>query len=708
VGGLAWAMRRGARSRAGAAPNLPGYAVNLLVLAAISRAAWHVIRGQATGNAVVSDLSEFLVVIELVKLFDRKTARDDVQLLALTLFVTIGAVLTANSLMVGLLILVYTPLITAAAMALQVDIGLRRLARTPGAPAGADAPGRAGHFRGTVGAAVAGSLVFAGLAFVLLPRGLGRNTLGAFGKVSPGATVGFTDQVKLGQDGFLRPNDSTPVMDVGVFNENGNVGATQFRQLYLRGSVSNVYESGTWKSLAPPSEPDGALMPEPSFSVPNRSWGLTVGTAAYRQVVTLRSGAQGPAYLFMMWRPTSLEWDTPDDVRLESDTLVFRRGSVGSGASQFRYTVHSLIDGPGPPARPGDAPLPAAWVPPTFRTGRIHDEAVRILRERGVPLDHARRQFHQNRTAAAAFQAYLRDVASYTLVMEAPPEKRDPIEYFMFDRKKGHCEYFASALVAMCQSVGIPARMALGYLATEYNEVSGQFVVRASNAHAWAEVEIEPGRWVTFDPSPPGDIELIHARGTGVLARLKRAYEAMDFAWNSLVVSFDEQRRSSLLGSGIDMRWLGERLGGLARRVDNAVNEVSGGVAGQHRRSSGWTYGVLGVVVAGGAGFALRRVAGRLLGRRARRVRGLGGHDRLASDLHRGLLRALRRAGAPKPVSRPALAHVHELAASRPALGRAAVAAAEAVYGSRFAGLVLTRERWRELARALDDVAGAG
>ncbi len=697
--GLGWGLRRSARARKAAMPNLPPIVVNLLVLAAIIRAGWHVIRSQSTGNAVVSDLSEFLIIIQLVKVFDRRTARDDVQLLALTLFVAIGAILTANSLLVGALIFVYTPLITGAAMALQIDVGLRRLTASAISRGAADGPGRQRHFRSTVIAAVAGSLVFAGLAFVLLPRGLGRNTLGAFGRVAPGAAVGFTDQIRLGQAGFLNPTDQTPVMDVAVFDATEgeeNIGRLM-RTLHLRGSVSDTYDpvSRTW-SQSDETDRDSRIR-----LINVSPYGREhPGTAERKQVVTLRNSARSQTYLFTMWRPTRLEWDGRGVLSVDERTLVFRRNAT---SGQFRYTIWSQPEG-GTPER---VVAPVSLV---FAGGgspalaRIAPLAEQILTERGLPLEHEERSLTENRSAAAALQAYLRQNATYTLEMSAPPVGVDPIVHFIFERRKGHCEYFASAMVALCQSVGLPARMAMGYLATEYNEVTGQFVVRASNAHAWAEVQIEPGRWVLFDPSPPADLESIHAASGGVLGRLRRAYEAIDFAWNSLVVSFDEQRRSSLLGgSGIDLGGLRERLGRLTGPIERFVGEVTGTSDGRGIRLAWWVYAAVGGGAAALALLVLRRRILRLLRRGG--ARELGGSDPLAADLYRLMLGILRRAHVPKPRERPVLEHARAISPALPELGRVAAAAADAVYRSRFAGAALTREQWRGLKGDLEAAA---
>lgn len=82
----------------------------------------------------------------------------------------------------------------------------------------------------------------------------------------------------------------------------------------------------------------------------------------------------------------------------------------------------------------------------------------------------------------------------------------DPIIDF-FDRKTGHCEYFASALALLARTRDIPTRVVAGYRVTEYNSVGGYRLVRERNAHAWVEAWLPGEGWQTFDPTPPSALE---------------------------------------------------------------------------------------------------------------------------------------------------------------------------------------------------------
>jgi transglutaminase-like putative cysteine protease len=147
----------------------------------------------------------------------------------------------------------------------------------------------------------------------------------------------------------------------------------------------------------------------------------------------------------------------------------------------------------------------------------------------GAPLDRALR-----------IQRHLRKDFKYTLDGSEKPV-RDPLSDFLFVRKEGYCEYFASAMAVMLRAQGIPARVATGFQSGYFNNVSGLYVVRASDAHAWVEAWIEGpsggragGGWTTFDPTPTAA-----ATRPGLLSRLNMYLDAADHAWQEWVVSYD-------------------------------------------------------------------------------------------------------------------------------------------------------------------------
>jgi len=128
----------------------------------------------------------------------------------------------------------------------------------------------------------------------------------------------------------------------------------------------------------------------------------------------------------------------------------------------------------------------------------------------------------------------------------------EPIGDFLFGHHQGHCEYFAAALVLLCQYRGIPARIATGFLGRDYNEVGGYYNVTEENAHAWAEVYL-PGRdWVRFDPTPASASPDASYRPW--LLRVYRYLDYLQFQWSDLVVDYDASSRHALFAAIVD--WL--------------------------------------------------------------------------------------------------------------------------------------------------------
>ena len=102
---------------------------------------------------------------------------------------------------------------------------------------------------------------------------------------------------------------------------------------------------------------------------------------------------------------------------------------------------------------------------------------------------------------ATVIETYLRSF-DYTLDIAAPPPGRDGVDYFLFDLRKGYCDYFATAMVVLCRSVGIPARYATGYAMGSYDHNRTAWVVREEDAHAWVEIHFDGYGWVEFEPTP--------------------------------------------------------------------------------------------------------------------------------------------------------------------------------------------------------------
>lgn len=133
---------------------------------------------------------------------------------------------------------------------------------------------------------------------------------------------------------------------------------------------------------------------------------------------------------------------------------------------------------------------------------------------------------------------YLRDSGRFRYSLEQPRVSPSaPLEGFLLKERKGHCEYFSSALAIMLRAVGIASRNVTGFLGGRYNPYGGYYAVSQGEAHSWVEAFV-PGRgWVTLDPTPAAFEPLDGA--DGVWSDMYALMDALQTRWNSSVVAYD-------------------------------------------------------------------------------------------------------------------------------------------------------------------------
>lgn len=162
--------------------------------------------------------------------------------------------------------------------------------------------------------------------------------------------------------------------------------------------------------------------------------------------------------------------------------------------------------------RPGDSYRVVALRPESGREPTSLDPHVRELCLQLPPgLPDRVRRLAQTITAGkarpeskvSAIATYLSQTCSYDDSPPWPPEGQDPVDFFLFDSHRGYCVHFASAAVVLCRCVGLPARFVSGYLEGDAQDTPDVYLVRARDAHAWAEVFIPRSGWVEVDPTPP-------------------------------------------------------------------------------------------------------------------------------------------------------------------------------------------------------------
>lgn len=691
VGLAAWVLA----SRAANPLRLPRRAVNLLLIGIVLLAVVWVRR-----EVSVSAIATIAVYILLLKIGDRRGPRDDGQILALAVFLLIAAMLTSSSLVVGVLLAASGPALVLGTMLLQLRAGLisarqRGEGASPGPPprewtADARAP-RLGMTTTASVFLILGSAVF---VFLIMPRGVGEGFFGGFARRAGGSVTGFSNVVQLGTRGVISESP-TVVMEVEVRQAASTSDTTGVsigsvsEVLYLRGAVLEQYDNGLWSARVGAGR--GIAVEANSMAV----FGEISAGSLVRQDVRVRDTppAGTPATFFGLWRPVAIQLaEAPverdrvrvgDRVPREREPLVLGPGrtlTAKMNTGPFAYTIWSLpTDGLGsePMGRSGRA----GW-----DSEAIAAEARRVLRAAGIEPDPASRPVEDDAGAARAIQSWLRTNFAYTLEEAGRPSGVDPIEHFLFTTKRGHCEYFAAAMVAMCRSIGIGARMVTGYLAADFNAGTGTYTVRESNAHAWAEVEVGTGRWRVFDATPPDDIARIHRASPGLAGRVRQMLDLLDHLWNRSVVSFDERDRAGLFG----------RTGRRGGPIFGTYGEGSG-----RRTALGLPPAIFRGVLAGAAVFAFVTAIGLAIAWVVRRL-GVSRDDRPNDPAVLGfygeLLGVLARRGVRKPAWRPPAMHAQLIAGADPEAASVTRDVVRDYYRSRFGGEALTRAE-REAAR---------
>lgn len=669
--------------------SLPRWAVLSLVLGVIVWAAF-----RANSQRIdVTVFCEFLTLVLIVKAWDRKRARDIAQLIAMSVFLVIGSILDTNNLGVGTVVLLCMPLTAWAVMAMQIGAGNERAALeavrarvaaaevtghacAPRAPLASDRISPATARRLVPMSLMATGMGFfvALVVFLVVPRGIAGGQFGGFGQPSRTMRTGFTDEVELGRAGLLSESQKT-VLEASFSDGDNNPLGGEGEVFYLRGAVLENYQQGRWIASGRKEEDH-----EPTVTEPTRD--RTVVQEIYLRETT-GGGSRGSPY-FALWRNNFLT--SPEGVPDPSPGRMWYRLPGKTGP--IHYRVISVQQ-----AAPPDVEERLESV--SFPSEVIHQYAEQVLHRADLEPDPAVRRPGDDASVARILTGHLRGGFEYTTQIGSPTNGEDPIEWFLTKERKGHCEYFASALAALCRSVGVNARVIAGYVATEFDAEQGKYTVRESNAHAWTEVEVAPGVWLTYDPTPPVALMRVHEARPTWHTRLARMMDSLNDTWINSVVMFDNQQQHQLMDlSRFRIPWVDI----LSRQAAEDFHESGGRSVLKYMVV---TAAVLTALV--GLSIAAARAAsdlGRVLGRGSARQKLLDPQMRtlLASaGFYEEALEILEKSGLGKPVATPPATHATNLARTDRRVSETFFEISEMYYRVRFGRRPLGE---KELARA--------
>jgi hypothetical protein len=393
---------------------------------------------------------------------------------------------------------------------------------------GTNAAARLHNALGVTSAGIAlGSLVVGGIIFLILPRFSSGYMSGL--NMQPTMMSGFSDDVELGEIGQIKKN-SMVVMRVTV---DGGLAATH--GVRWRGVALTKFDGKRWfnephepTTLTPPAE--GGWFRLNSQEANPRKYGMPIHYTVLLEPI-------GSNALFFANEAQTVRGHFTDDAgrapigQRRTYLLEDFTGAIFNpyhAYTRMQYEANSMIPSP-PPAAVREA---GSKYPESIRETylqlpaidpRISELARQIAEHDTNPYDRAR-----------SVEAYLHSHYGYTLDLSGPPQS-DPLAYFLFQKRAGHCEYFAAAMTVMLRSLGIPARYINGFQTGEYNDVAGDLVVRASDAHSWVEAYFPGFGWLSFDPTPPSNDD----RPQGIMAQLSHYWDWFELVWSEWVINYD-------------------------------------------------------------------------------------------------------------------------------------------------------------------------
>jgi len=506
--------------------------------------------------SLLQALGHYLILLQLCKLFQHKTNRDYVQILALSALLVVAGAMMENSLWFAMIVAGYIVLLCHTAMVFTLKRGLDASAHarlvSESSPLAVDQVAwnvarswpLSGLRRRLV--MVLGTILLVGmLVFLVYPR----HFLPAGQLSSADSTTnvsGFSGTVRLDDTAGQIYQSNAVMMHVRV--KKAGADATPPRpQTYLRGATYDQYRESQWsktadnaRSLRQEAQPRRSLdhlQPDLILEVsmiPSLAPNLFVSYPADRVQSGAGEAIKWPDLTFTM-RQT---WDDPSR----------QRGSLALSGN-LHYTARCLSYPFSRKARKLLAEISAPYVPSNpVETVQVSQRVKDLARHWCGDLLETRRRRPDRRDEldlriARRIAEKLSGECTYTLDLSAADISRDGVEDFLFYTKRGHCEYFASAMTVMCRVLGVRARLVTGFVMNEYDRTGGYYIVRGRDAHAWTEVFTPTTAWVTIDATPPAGREM-HGQVWG--KSFRRFWAELQFLWFEKVVSYDADARLGL------------------------------------------------------------------------------------------------------------------------------------------------------------------
>jgi transglutaminase-like putative cysteine protease len=533
---------------------LPRWLASVITIAAVL---YVIVQIRTFGGPPLMFIGQFLALLQIVKLYEQRLNRDYAQVLVLSLLLIVAASINTASLLFAALMAIYlvVSLYCCLLFHLKVEADRAKAAfpilpeKVSPATIQQDQRYLPSSMRRLTTLISIFAAVMAVLVFLFFPRGAGLGVLGQLQFKPTSALTGFSDTVRFDQINRIKQNDQI-VARVTVYRDDKRIEGTE--TLLLRGLTLDAYNPDynrdpnrrrryQWTRARYRIRED-ALNDEREL----RTF-LTADSSAYRQHIRLEPTET--RYLFAMpgvvsvktARPINVSY-SPADESLQIDALN----------TPLEYDVVSTNQ-PGRPDMLGLLVSQIRMSPPRSDPAVLDAIRAYTLQEQvtnGLAAQRSRLYAVQesNEEIARRIEQHLRTNFAYTLDLtdvEAEFRNNEPVLTFLTKVKRGHCEYFASAMTLMCQSIGIPARMVIGFRcdADAYSPF-GYYIVTQAHAHTWVEV-LTPRGWVVFDPTSSRDADA--ARATTLWRSVRQFFDFLEYKWAENVVAYDTKDRDNIL-----------------------------------------------------------------------------------------------------------------------------------------------------------------
>jgi protein-glutamine gamma-glutamyltransferase len=538
------------------------------------------------GREILPAIVRLDLLLLLYRGISHRASRDDLQIVVLGLFLIVVAGVLTVSLLFAAQILVFT----ACALGLLMVVTIAASTEGGQAPklavrgvvplwaAHADWGRLARRLREIadwrlVASAVAlfvGVVGISGLLFLAIPRFQLENSLFLERFITRKAKTGFSDSIRFGDITEILQDDGV-ALDVDLSDP-----AQAPANPYWRMVVLDEYHDGGFRLSA--AMRSFAFRTERTGAVLRPFWGAR---GAPTWTFYLESGVS--RYLPSIGRFDQLRFREAQNYRFSTELgiVALRDEPASMTAYRLEGMAPEMSELPDPIFAKRTAGRLVKGGPPgqvDLKGLSAGDQLVlaRMVSAVGLSASQGTGAF------ARRAIAWLRQLHSYSLSPDIPEGPGDPLVRWMSSREPGHCELFAGALVLIARSAGIPARVVTGFKGGTWNAYSGNYTIRNSDAHAWAELW-DPGKgaWLREDPLA-ANADAGASEGAAALAGLMdRSWSAklnsLRVFWYRRIVNFDQQTQADTFRAFKDAtdgssKWLHSQIDGLGASIRRWVS----------------------------------------------------------------------------------------------------------------------------------------